>query len=471
MTAGLLLLLVAASAALAVWGWRRVDTEAGYWVAGRSAGALLAGLGGTAAGLSAFVVVGGPGLFAALGAASLWIVASAPLTAALQCWAVGEPVVELTRQRRCLTVPDLVAARFGDGWPPGLTAIAVVIGGVAMLAVQIKGLAVFGGALLGAPGALVAAVAVLATTAYTAAGGMRAGLLAEALQGALMAGTAVALATFALAAVGGPAAAVEVIAAARPELLDPRHGVGGVGAVAWFALFALGTCAQPHYLQKFLLLRDRASLRSLPAVATGALLAVLTVWIGLGLGGTALWLGGGLELATPDELAAAFIARSGAAVVTVAAIAVLAAVMSTAATILNLMAAAAVRDLPKAVGRQPAQGLLWARLATVAAAAGGAVLALASERQVALLGVLGWGTFTSALFPALALGLNWPGATRRGAVAALAAGPAVQLVLEWLRAGGGLGPSWEPGLTGTAVGVVALVTVSRLDPAKAGRRR
>jgi Na+/proline symporter len=358
-------------------------------------------------------------------------------------------------------VPDLVAARFGGGWPAALTAVAVAVGGIAMLAVQVKGLAVFGSALLGVPGPWMAAVTVAATTAYTAAGGMRAGLLAEALQGALMAGAAVAVAAAALAAAGGPGAALATLAAERPDLLDPWRGIGPVGAIAWFLLFALGTCAQPHYLQKFLMLRDRRALRALPAVATVALVSVLTVWVGLGLGGTALWAGGRLELSSPDDLTAAFLAGSGTALRTAAVIAVLAAVMSTAATLLNLVAAAVVRDLPRAFGRTPLPGLGAARLATLAAALAGAVLALASQRQVALLGVLGWGTFTAALFPAVAIGLNWTGATRRGAIAALLAGPATQIAFEWLRAAGEAGPSWEPGLTGTAVGVIVLVAVSR----------
>jgi Na+/proline symporter len=230
---------------------------------------VLAGIGGTAAGLSAFVFVGGPGYFAAVGAASLWILFSAPLTGALQCWAVGERVVSLVQRHDCLTVPDLVAARFGEGWPRGLTALAVAVG----------------------------AVATLATVLYSAAGGMRTGILAEAAQGVIMAAAALALAVFALVRAGGPRQAVATIAELRPELLDPWGGPGPTASIGLFLLFALGTCAQPHYLQKFLLLRDRESLRWLPAVMTGALLAVLTVWVGVGLGGTALWLRGELSSA------------------------------------------------------------------------------------------------------------------------------------------------------------------------------
>ncbi len=458
-----LVVLAALAVGLAVWGWRHGGTELAYFAAARSAGPLLAGLGGTAAGLSAFVFVGGPGLFATLGAASLWIILSAPFTGSLQCWVVGEPVVALAEKHDCLTVPDLVEARFGGGWPRGLAAIAIALGGIAVLAVQVKGLAVVGETLLGIPGPSIAAATVAATALYTAAGGMRAGLFAEAAQGTLMAVVSVALAVAALTAAGGPSAAVATFVSHRPELLDPWHGVGATGAIAWFLLFALGTCAQPHYLQKFLLLRSAASLRWLPLVMTGALVAVLTVWVGLGLGAGALWAGGRLVVAGPDDLAPAFLARTAPWLLVAAVVAVLAAVMSTAASLLNVVAAALVRDLPLAVHLRLPRSLTPARLATLAAAAAGGAFAVASARQVALLGIVGWGTFTAALFPAVVLGLNWPGATRHGAVAALLLGPATQLLLELLHHAGRLAPSWEPGLAGTAVGVLALVTVSLLS--------
>jgi Na+/proline symporter len=49
---------------------------------------------------------------------------------------------------------------------------------------------------------------------------------------------------------------------------------------------------------------------------------------------------------------------------------------------------------------------------------------------VAFLGVFGWGLFASTLVPALAIGLNWEGATRAGAVASIATGLSITLVFE-----------------------------------------
>lgn len=457
-------LAVAAVVLLALWGLRTARDDSSFFVASRSAGAVLAGLGGTAAGLSAFVFVGGPGLFARLGVASLWIILSAPVTSALQCWTVGERLVESARRHGCLTLPDVIASRFGEGWPRGLAAAAIAIGGTATLAVQIAGCAVIGETLLGIPGWQVAAMAIAATTAYAAAGGMRAGLVAEAVQGAVMATAAVGLSVAALRAAGGTAHAVSVLASRRPDLLDTFGPAGPSSAFGLLLLFGVGTCAQPHYLQKFLLVRERASLRWMPAIMTLALLCVLSVWIGVGLGGTALWLEGAIEVTDPDAIAPALLAGLASPVLrTVALVAVVAAVMSTAASLLNLVAAAVTRDLPRAIGISPAPGLSAPRIATVATALMASAVALTTARPVALLGVLGWGCATASLLPVMTLGLGWRGATRRGVCAAMVLGPAVQLGLEWARTHVRVDVRWEPGLTGAAVGFIVLAAASWLD--------
>ncbi|OFV80611.1 MAG: hypothetical protein A2Y78_03130 [Acidobacteria bacterium RBG_13_68_16] len=455
MTALAVLLLLAAG--LAWWGARRTRDSADYFAAGHRAGAWLVGIAGTAAAVSAFTFVGGPGMFAAVGAGSLWIILSAPLTGALQCWAVGEPVVELAEKHRVLTIPELVAGRFGGHATRALAAAVVVVGCVASLAVQARAVAVLGEDFLRVPGAAAAIAAMLATTAYTALGGMRASLVADAVQGGVMAGLAVLLAAAALVAAGGPGAAVATLEKARPVLLGSFGAAAPPQAWAWYLLFCVGTCAQPHYLQKFLFLRSRSQLRALPAVLTGALAATLAVWIGVGLAGTALVAQGAVTLGRPDDLAPRTMSLLGPWAVMLAGVAVLAAMMSTAASFLNLAAAAVTRDLQEALGK-PALGIPAARVATVVFAVAATAIGVTSERAVVVLGLVGWGFFTAALLPIMTVGLAWPGATARGAVAAMAAGAVVDLVLESARPL--LPAGLEPGLAGAAVGMLALVAFS-----------
>ena len=59
-------------------------------------------------------------------------------------------------------------------------------------------------------------------------------------------------------------------------------------------------------------------------------------------------------------------------------------------------------------------------------------MAQGSGTLVAFLGIFGWGLFGSTIVPALAIGLNWEGATRAGAIASIATGLGVTLVGETL---------------------------------------
>lgn len=453
--AALVLLAIAA----AWWGARRASTATDYFAAGHRGGAWLVGVAGTAAAVSAFTYVGGPGLFLVAGAGSLWIILSAPLTGALQCWAVGERVVEQVRRTGVLTPTELIGSRFSPA-ARGVAALVVAVGCVASGAVQAKAAAVLGETFLGVPGVVAAAAALLATTMYTTAGGMRTGLVADAVQGGVMAAAALVLAGAALAAAGGPGAALTTLERARPELLGSFGTVPPPRAIAWYLLFCLGTLAQPHYVQKFFFLRSPEQLRRLPAVLTGALAAMLAVWLGVGLAGAALVAEGRVAVARPDELTPAVMRLLGPWAVLLAGVAVLAALMSTAASFLNLAAAALTRDLPAALGRPP-RGMVAARLATVVVGAAAVALGVQSERTIAILGVAGWGFFTAALLPVFTVGLAWERATGAGAVAAMATGATVDLALEVVRAS--LPPGLEPGLAGAACGTLALAFVSHLS--------
>jgi len=104
--------------------------------------------------------------------------------------------------------------------------------------------------------------------------------------------------------------------------------------------------------------------------------------------------------------------------------------MSTVNSFMNIGAAVVTHDLPVAFRRRLSNELLWGRLSTVAISLVAALVAQFSGTLVAFLGIFGWGLFASTLVPALAIGLNWPGATRAGALASIVTGLAVTLGFE-----------------------------------------
>jgi Predicted symporter len=101
-----------------------------------------------------------------------------------------------------------------------------------------------------------------------------------------------------------------------------------------------------------------------------------------------------------------------------------------------------------------------------------AVIAQNSGTMVAFLGIFGWGLFASTLVPALAVGLNWDGATREGAIASIATGLLITVGLEtaaYFKAF-----TFPSGVTASAVALVLSFLVfflvswlTRRDPEKA----
>jgi Na+/proline symporter len=127
--------------------------------------------------------------------------------------------------------------------------------------------------------------------------------------------------------------------------------------------------------------------------------------------------------------------------------------MSAANSFINIGAAIVTHDLPVAFGRRVNDELRWGRAMTILIAVAAAITAQVSGTMVAFLGIFGWGLFASTLVPALAVGLNWQGATRQGAIASILTGLVITLALEtaaYLRVF-----TFPAGVTASAVAMVS----------------
>jgi Na+/proline symporter len=76
--------------------------------------------------------------------------------------------------------------------------------------------------------------------------------------------------------------------------------------------------------------------------------------------------------------------------------------------------------------------LRWGRAWTIVLSLAAVLLAQLPGTVVAFLGIFGFGLFAATLVPSLAIGLNWQGATREGAIASIATGLVLTLTLETL---------------------------------------
>jgi Na+/proline symporter len=107
--------------------------------------------------------------------------------------------------------------------------------------------------------------------------------------------------------------------------------------------------------------------------------------------------------------------------------------MSTSDSFLNIGAAAISRDIPKALGVNIESDRTELRVTQAALAfltISSTVVVFFSSELVGILGTIGWGFFAAAVFPIAALGMNWKGATRWGAIAAALGGMGFNIVFS-----------------------------------------
>ena len=446
---------LATCSGVGVWAMRRTSSTADFFLAGKSIGPLVMVMATISSVMSGFGFVGGPGLVYESGSSSLWMVFVATFSLPVAFMLTGKRLRMLVEVRDVLTLPGAVGARYGGRAPALAMSIALILGVLGYLGTQVLAIGTVLEAVLGINliSALAIGLGVLAF--YSIAGGIVAGVYTDLFQGILMLGAAIAVLLICLEVGGGMAAISETLWTMDPEYIGPWGTRGDLAALSWMLLFGIGAAGQPHAITKLMMLKDIRQLKW-SALATGASYVVLAMlWMGIGLAmRTLVTRGDHPALENPDLAAPQFLLHYTPELLAGIVFAgLLAAIMSTADSFLNLGAAAVVRDIPIAIrGRPLGHELFWCRIATGALLLLSAVFALYMENLIALLGTFGWGTFAAAIVPSVCIGMNWKRATGQACVASIAASVVLNFVLEVsARHGHPLLPE------GLAVGAVALL--------------
>ena len=413
---------------IGVWAMRRTRTISDFLVAGKALGPVVVIIAAMSSTMSGFGFVGGPGLVYDSGSSSLWMTFPALFGFAFSWIILGKRMRLMAEAREILTLPDAVAARYGGRAPRFMMALAILLGVVGYLGTQVQAIGMVLVAVLGVklPAALMIGLGVLAF--YSVAGGIFAGVYTDLFQGFLMMVAALAVFYYALEAGGGMSEISRTLWEADPDFIGPWGTRGPMTALSWYLLFGIGGVGQPHVITKFLMLRDIRDLRW-GALFAGCSYAVLSLlWMSVGLVMRALVESGKQEpLAEADLAAPVFLLSYTPELLAGMVFAgLLAAIMSTSDSFLNIGAAAVVRDMPTALfGRPVRRELLWTRVMTGVLLLSAALFALYMENLIALMGTFGWGTFAAAIVPSVAIGLNWKRAT--GTACALSIGVSIVL--------------------------------------------
>lgn len=419
---------------IGVWATRRTRTASDFFVAGEGIGLFALTLAAMSATLSGFAFIGGPALVYATGLGAMFLILPAAITASMTSWVLAKRMRLLAEVRGVITVPAALGVRYRSPLAQGLSATAILIAVTGYMATNILALGLVIDAIFGTGLTLGVWIGMAVVLGYSVAGGIVAGIYTDMFQGTLMAFASVLVFVYTLKAGGGMGGISRTVMEADPAFLGPFGKMGPLAALSLFFVFGVGSMGQPHVVHKFYMLRDPRKLKWYPLLVTLALLLAMLLYFGVGVAVKALVAGGQMEpLARADDATPFFLLRYTPVLLAGLVFSgVAAAIMSTVNSFMNIGAAALTHDLPVALGRRVENELFWGRISTVLISVAAAALALLPGALVAFLGIFGWGLFASTLVPALAIGLNWQGATREGAVASIATGLGVTLLLETL---------------------------------------
>ena len=431
---GVAVLYFAIVAGIGVWATRRTRTANDFFVAGQGIGLWPLAIAAMSATLSGFAFIGGPGLVYQLGLGAVFIILPVALTNAMGAWVLAKRMRLMAEVRDMITVPDAIGARYDSRLAQGLAAVAILIAVVGYMATNLLALGLVIDAIFGVGLGWGIWIGTAITLAYSVSGGILAGVYTDVFQGSLMALASVLVFVYTLQVGGGLTGISESILAADAAFLGPWGKLTPMAALSFFFVFGLGSLGQPHVIHKFYMLKDPRRLKWYPLIMTTALFVTLLLYVGVGLVVKALVVNGTMEpLARVDDATPFFLLRFTPLLLAgVVFSGVAAAIMSTVNSFMSIGAAAITHDIPVALGTRVGNELLWGRIATIAISVVAALVAQASGTLVAFLGIFGWGLFASTLVPALAIGLNWDGATKAGAIASIASGLIITLLFETL---------------------------------------
>ena len=273
---------------------------------------------------------------------------------------------------------------------------------------------------------LVAAI----TLVYTLFGGFLGATLTDVAQGLLMFTALVAVPIVAVTKIGSPGEIASQARDVNPDVFNLFAGDGGAGLVLLgiisTAAWGLGYFGQPHIIVRFMALRTPADAHYGRIVSTTWMIITAVGTILTALIGVAYFANDpAKEINDPETvfllLSQIFFHPLVAGFVLAA---VLAAVMSTMSSQLIVCSSALVEDLVNLAGRKASAKalLMYGRLAVLAVALVGFVLALDPNSAILELVAFAWAGFGGAFGPIVILSLYWRKLTATGALTGMIVG-------------------------------------------------
>jgi len=434
-------------AGLGIWASRRVRDMKDYYVAGKGLGYWLVSFSSRATGESGWLLLGLTGFGFAFGVKGFWVVLGEMMGVTL-CWVfMTQRFKVLSDHYDSITVTDYLADRLGDTKHVVrvIATLSLVIFVTAYVAAQFNACGKAFSGFFGLEHATGVVLGVALVGFYTVAGGFLAVAWSDFVQGILMLLGLVVVPAVALYVVGGPSTLVSELGAVQTEglvsgaaLLSPWGGeFSGAALMGALVLVCIGFgfLGSPQLFVRFISIKDVGE------IGPGSLIAVLFTLLTdcgavlTGMCGRVLVdrnnavgelreLAGGAEIASAKEQILPYLSEllfpemlTGILVAIV-----LAAIMSTADSLLILVSSAVVRDIwNRALGVEMTDGQARgrARMVTLVVCLVALGFSLDKESVLFSLVLFAWTGITATFCPPLILSLFWKGLTKAGAAASM----------------------------------------------------
>jgi SSS family solute:Na+ symporter len=449
---------------LGLWMGKRTKNASDFYIGGRQVGPWVTAFSFVAAYFSSVVIIGGGAFGYRFGMSTLWIAATNVLIGCTLVWIVmGRRLWQFTTRLDAMTIPGFIGKRYAAREAEVFSALIIFVFMIVYNVSVLVGMGRIMEGLMGIPYTTAVLIAGLIILAYVSVGGYLAVVWTSFVQAWIMIFGLLLLAFATLGRVGGLTAATQKLAALDPGLVETPGVWGWSGLISFAMIVSLGVWGMPQLLVRFYSMKNTRVLRLGTVLATlGGAMAVLPYMTGA-LSRLLLPPLENPDLAIP-MLTEMVLNPWGGAIFLAG---VMAAGMSTFASVLIIVSGAIVRDLRRggAPASQPAgskakggssREVLLGRMASLLAGLISLAIAYRPPALVLVITAFAWAVIASACLWPVVLGVYWKRGTRAGATSSMVVG--VVVALAWMVAGESTGIHGF--IPGVLVSLIVFVGVS-----------
>ena len=456
-----------------------------FYLGGRKLGPIVTAMSAEASDMSSWLLMGLPGLAYASGICDPgWTAFGLAIGTYFSWLVVARRLRNYTEHSGSITIPDFFSIRWKEKKKVllGVSAAIIIIFFVPYTGSGFSACGKLFNSLFGIDYHLAMIISAIVIVAYTCLGGFLAASTTDLIQSIVMT-TALVIAVFLGISYAGGWDNVVNTATSLPgyisvsQTFDPTTGqANDYGLLTIFsnAAWGLGYLGMPHFLLRFMAIRDSREIKTSRRIASVWVVIAMTVAILIGVVGLGITANGELEkLADPETIMIALANLMGNKHVLLAIVGgvilsgILACTMSTADSQLLAASSSASENLIRGtfgIKISDKAAMIIARVALVIIAIVGVIIAWDPNSSVFQIVSFAWAGFGASFGPIVVAALFWKRSNKYGAVAGLIAGGAMVFIWKFLIAPiGGAFAIYEL-LPAFIVSLIAIVVVSLLTP-------